>query len=109
VGRLKDLRADVNKAESNLDGIFNQDAIDQRKADAAVDQLAHAREDLTRTISQLSLNLRKILTSEQWQQLRDQHAARQSQRVLPGRGRRGASAPPTTQNGKVAPASPLQK
>ena len=114
VGRLMDLRAAVNNAENNLDSIFNQETIDPRKADTAVDQLAHAREDLTRTISQLSLKLRTVLTAEQWQELRDQQAARQAQRSLPGRGRRGGgstgskigSAPPSAQNGKVAPPSP---
>jgi Spy/CpxP family protein refolding chaperone len=102
VGRLMDLRAAVNKAESNFESIFNQETIDQRKAEAAVDQLAAARGDLTRTISELSLKLRNVLTSEQWQQLRDQ----QAQRPLPGRGRRGAGGPPSRQTGKVAPASP---
>jgi Spy/CpxP family protein refolding chaperone len=103
VGRLMDLRSAVNHAESNLDGIFNQEAIDQRKAEAAVDQLAHAREDLTRTISELSLKLRMVLTAEQWQQLRDQQAARQAKRTLPGRGFRSGS---STQTGKVAPVTP---
>jgi Spy/CpxP family protein refolding chaperone len=113
VGRLMDLRGAVNKAESNLDSIFNQETIDQRKADAAVDQLAAARGDLTRTISQLSLKLRNVLTSEQWQELRDQQSARQAQRPIPGRGRRGGggtgskigSAPASGQTGKIAPPS----
>jgi Spy/CpxP family protein refolding chaperone len=111
VGRLMDLRSAVNKAESNFASIFNQDTIDQRKADAAKDQLAAARGDLTRTISELSLKLRYVLTSEQWQQLRDQQAERQAQRPIPGRGRRGGggsgskvgSAPPSNQTGKIAP------
>ena len=113
VGRLMDLRTAVNKAESNLDSIFNQDNIDQRKADAAVDQLAAARGDLTRTISQLSLKLRNVLTAEQWQALRDQQATRAAQKgVFPGRGRRGGpdlkngSAPPLNPNGKFAPSNP---
>jgi Spy/CpxP family protein refolding chaperone len=113
VGRLMDLRSAVNKAESNFESIFNQDTIDQRKADAAKDQLAAARGDLTRTISELSLKLRYVLTSEQWQQLRDQQAERQAQRPPPGRGRRGSggsgskvgSAPPSNQSGKIAPPS----
>jgi Spy/CpxP family protein refolding chaperone len=117
VGRLMDLRVAVNSAESNLESIFNQETIDQRKATAAVDQLAHAREDLTRTVSELSLKLRVVLTAEQWQALRDQQAERAAQKGggFPGRGRRGAgtggkngSAPPSTQSGKVAPASPAK-
>jgi Spy/CpxP family protein refolding chaperone len=116
VGRLMDLRTAVNSAESNLDSIFNQETIDQRKATAAVDQLAHAREDLTRTVSELSLKLRVVLTAEQWQALRDQQAERAAQKGgFPGRGRRGAgtgskngSAPPTVPSGKVAPASPAK-
>ena len=109
VGRLSDLRAAVNKAESNFDSIFNQETIDPRKADAAVDQLAAARGDLTRTISQLSLNLRKILTSDQWQALRDQQAARPAQKgPFPGRGRRGAGPGPTIKNGSAPPTAPLK-
>jgi Spy/CpxP family protein refolding chaperone len=107
VGRLMDLRGAVNTAENNLQNIFNQETIDQRKASAAVDQLAAARGDLTRTISELSLKLRNVLTAEQWQQLRDQ----QAQNPLPGRGRRGGggkgskvgSAPPSNQTGKIVP------
>ncbi|HEY4361637.1 MAG TPA: periplasmic heavy metal sensor [Bryobacteraceae bacterium] len=108
VGRLMDLRSAVNKAESNFDSIFNQETIDARKADAAVDQLAAARGDLTRTISQLSLSLRKILTSEQWDALRDQQSSRAQKGPFPGRGRRGAGAGPNLKNGSGPPTAPVK-
>ncbi len=87
--RLRDLYAQVNTAESGLEEIFNQETIDQRKADQAVDQLANARGDLTRTLSQMSLKLRTVLTAEQWQDLQNRQRARNAGRQGPGSRRRG--------------------
>jgi Spy/CpxP family protein refolding chaperone len=67
--RLVDLRAIVQKADGELQDIFNEDPVDQRKANDAIDRLVNARADLTRTLSQMSLKLRGVLTAQQWQQL----------------------------------------
>ncbi len=110
--RLKDLYAQVNAAEGGLVEIFNEESIDQRKADQAVNQLANARGDLTRTLSQMSVKLRTVLTVEQWQDLQDRQRGRGVPR--PGPRRRGTgplskSAPPSTPPGaaaaKAAPAT----
>ncbi len=112
--RLRDLYAQVNTAESGLEEIFNQETIDQRKADQAVDQLANARGDLTRTLSQMSLKLRTVLTAEQWQDLQNRQRARNAAGRGPGSRRRGpgsitkgappAAPPPAVPPAKAAPA-----
>jgi Spy/CpxP family protein refolding chaperone len=99
-GPLKDLYAEVNAAEGNLEEIFNQETIDQRKADQAVNQLANARGDLTRTLSQMSLKLRNVLTVDQWRDLQARQAGRGAAR--PGARRRGPGPGPV---GKSAPSS----
>jgi Spy/CpxP family protein refolding chaperone len=88
--KLRDLREAVNRAESNLESIFNEETVDQHQANDAIDQLAAARSELFRTTSQMDLKLRTILTTQQWQILRSQQR--------PGRGpgqprRRGPGAP----------------
>jgi Spy/CpxP family protein refolding chaperone len=111
--RLRDLYAQVNAAENGLEEIFNQETIDQRKADQAVDQLANARGDLTRTLSQMSLKLRTVLTAEQWQDLQNRQRARNAGRSGQGLRRRGPGAiskgapagpPPSAPPAKAAPA-----
>jgi Spy/CpxP family protein refolding chaperone len=115
-GALKDLYAQVNAAEGNLEEIFNQETIDQRKADQAVNQLANARGDLTRTISQMSLKLRNVLTVEQWRDLQDRQTGRGASR--PGARRRGpgpvtkgppSSVPPAPAPKAAAPATSISK
>lgn len=67
--RLIDIRAEVNKAEIDLQAQFDHDPVDTAKANQAIEQLIAARSSLTRTLSQLSLKLRALLTEQQWQQL----------------------------------------
>jgi Spy/CpxP family protein refolding chaperone len=74
---LQKLRAEVEIAENELDFEFNQTHLDTRKANDAIERLSNARRDLTRTISQMSLRLRTILTQEQWQELQRRRPVRQ--------------------------------
>jgi Spy/CpxP family protein refolding chaperone len=69
--RLLDIRARMEKAESDLESLFNQDPVDAPKANEAIDRLASTRSELTRALSQMSLKLRSLLNSQQWQQLQD--------------------------------------
>jgi Spy/CpxP family protein refolding chaperone len=62
-------RAKVLRAEQNLEDLFNHDPIDQPKTTQAIEQLIAARSGLTRSLSELSLKLRVLLTATQWQQL----------------------------------------
>ena len=67
--KLIDQRAAAEKAEGELDDLFNEGNVDQRKATESIDRLANARADLTRTVSQMSLRLRSVLTPDQWHEL----------------------------------------
>jgi Spy/CpxP family protein refolding chaperone len=102
-GKLLELRAAVDRAESGLQNAFNEDPVDPRKAGEAIDQLVTARSELTRTISQMDLKLRLVLTAQQWQDLESQQRlGRRSAR------RRGPKAPPPgiTSTTKAAPPAP---
>jgi len=66
---LIDVRAAVTKAEEDLAVEFNKDPVDTQRANQAIERLIAARSDLTRTLSQMSLKLRAVLTNEQWQEL----------------------------------------
>lgn len=68
--KLIDQRAAVAKAEDDAEEIFNDDNVDPKKANEAIERLIAARSDLTRTFVQMSLRLRLILTPEQWKELR---------------------------------------
>ncbi|HLG95818.1 MAG TPA: periplasmic heavy metal sensor [Bryobacteraceae bacterium] len=67
--RLIDIRAAVEKAEIDLQAQFDHDPVDPAKTNQAIDRLITARGDLTRTLSELSLRLRMLLTEQQWQEL----------------------------------------
>jgi hypothetical protein len=66
---LIDIRAEVTKAEIDLQAQFDHDPVDAGKANRAIEHLISARGDLTRALSQLSLRLRVLLTEQQWHQL----------------------------------------
>jgi Spy/CpxP family protein refolding chaperone len=92
--RLIEQRASVQKAEAAYadamaDGLSNDAA-----SRDAIDKLVAARGDLLRSVSQMSLKLRTVLTPQQWQNLQ-----RARRTAVPGRGApigaaRKAAAPP---------------
>jgi Spy/CpxP family protein refolding chaperone len=80
---LTNVRATVNDAEQALADQFNRNPVDPGKTNEAIERLVDARSDLTRTLTQLSLKLRLVLSEQQWQEL-------QRRRPAPG----AESAPP---------------
>lgn len=94
-GHLLDLREAVQRADSDLEIALGESPVDQRKANEAIEHLATARGELTRTLSQMTLRLRTILTNEQWQELQKRQARRRAG-PFRGRGEGGPqpSAPP---------------
>ncbi len=92
-GHLMDLREAVQRADSDLQVALDQSPLDQKKANDAIDHLATARGELTRTISQMTLRLRTILTNEQWQELQRRQEERR-QGPVGGRGKGGRFGPP---------------
>jgi Spy/CpxP family protein refolding chaperone len=92
-GHLMDLREAVQRADSDLQVALDQSPLDQRKANEAIEHLATARGEMTRTISQMTLRLRTILTNEQWQELQRRQEERR-QGTMGGRGKGGRFGPP---------------
>jgi len=90
-GRMFDLREAVNKAENELQSAFNEDPVDQKKANEAIDHLVAARGELMRATSQMDLKLRTVLTAQQWQEL--QNRQRSWPGPWPGPGRRRGPGP----------------
>jgi Spy/CpxP family protein refolding chaperone len=72
---LLNVRSEVNRAEQELADQFNHEPIDPAKTNEAIERLVDARSDLTRTITQLSLKLRLVLTEQQWQELQHRRPA----------------------------------
>jgi Spy/CpxP family protein refolding chaperone len=72
--RLIEQRATVQKAEGNLQDLMNEDQVNDARAREAIDKLVAARSELMRTISQMTLKMRLVLTPEQWQQVQKRRA-----------------------------------
>ncbi len=67
--RLIDLHAAVQKAELDVEDAFNADSFDLKRASEAVDRLSAARAEAGRSLAQLSVHLRAVLTADQWREL----------------------------------------
>jgi Spy/CpxP family protein refolding chaperone len=76
---LLNVRAAVNQAEQALAEQFDRTPVDPGKTNEAIERLVDARSDLTRTLSQLSLKLRLILSEEQWQELQRRRPRQQNE------------------------------
>lgn len=82
--KLIDLRAQVEKAEGELQDLFDDENFDAQRAMQASERLSAARSELTRIFSTMNVRLRGVLTAEQWREL---------QRRQPRPGMRGPGGP----------------
>ena len=73
---LQELRANVQAAEWQLEQEFDRDPVDPQRTNAAIEHLVAARSELTRTLSQMGLRLRMILTLQQWREVQRQFPRR---------------------------------
>lgn len=80
---LLNVRLEVNQAEQALTDQFDRSPVDPAKTNEAIERLVDARSDLTRTLTQLSLKLRLILTEEQWQELQRRRPVRDNSQPSP--------------------------
>ena len=80
--RMIEQRAGVQKAEAGFLDLLNEDQVNEANAKEAVERLVAARGDLMRSVSQMSLRLRAVLTPQQWQELQ----RRRGQQGAQGRG-----------------------
>jgi Spy/CpxP family protein refolding chaperone len=85
---LVDERAAVEKADGELEDVFSEDTVDQRRASEALDRLIAARSELTKSLAQMSLRMRTVLTVQQWQELQ-RRQGRGGPRPFGKNGRRG--------------------
>jgi Spy/CpxP family protein refolding chaperone len=67
--RMREVQQAVNKADADVAAAFNEEPVDQAKANDAINRLAAARFEATKTVSQFSLRLRTVLTAQQWQEM----------------------------------------
>jgi Spy/CpxP family protein refolding chaperone len=68
--KLIDYEADTQKQDLKLQTMLDQDRPEEAQIGAQVDQVLAARGKLEREFTFMNLDLRKVLTVEQWKQLR---------------------------------------
>jgi len=85
-GKMMEARSAVQKAEADLDAVFNEDTVDQRRGSEAIDRLTKARADMTKSVSEMSLRMRALLTTAQWQKLQRRQESSRIQNVGRGSG-----------------------
>ena len=71
--RLIDYGADMEKQDLKLQNLLDADQPNESQVSAQVDQVLAARGKLEREFTMLSLNLRKVLSVDQWRQLKTMH------------------------------------
>jgi Spy/CpxP family protein refolding chaperone len=93
--KLIEMRATLEKAEGDLNDIYDEDKVDPKRANDAIERVVAARSDLTRTFSQMSLKLRAVLTLSQWQELEKRRPQREWHNMRDG-ARRSTRQPSNT-------------
>jgi Spy/CpxP family protein refolding chaperone len=68
--RLFDARNNVQKAEADLEDLLNDPQVTPAAAKPVIDRLAQARAESTRVFTEMSVELRSVLTIDQWRELR---------------------------------------
>jgi Spy/CpxP family protein refolding chaperone len=69
--KLIDLRADLEKRELELKPLVDADQPDVAKVSAQIDQVVAARGRLEKEATMMSLDIRRVLTVEQWKKLKE--------------------------------------
>jgi Spy/CpxP family protein refolding chaperone len=69
--KLIDLRADLEKKELELKPLVDADQPDVSKVGAQIDQVVAARGRLEKEATMMSLDIRRVLTVDQWKKLKD--------------------------------------
>jgi Spy/CpxP family protein refolding chaperone len=67
--KLIDARAEMRKAQGELQDLLNSEHVDPAQAAPVVDKLAKAQAESTRVFTEMSLRLREVLTLDQWREL----------------------------------------
>ena len=67
--RLLDARNEVQKAEGDLEDLFNDADVNSQAAQPVIERIATARANVNRVVLEMSVQLRSVLTSDQWRDL----------------------------------------
>lgn len=78
--QLIEKRAAVQMAEGRLQDAMNEEPVNEGRAKEAIDRVVAARGELMRTVSQMALRMRMVLTPEQWQRVQRRQAAQAVER-----------------------------
>ena len=87
--KLIDLRANLQRAEVELEPMIKADTPDAKAIEAQIDRIVTARADLERANSRFLLDIRMQLKPEQWRQLQTLHSQRMQRERMRGDGRDG--------------------
>ncbi len=68
--KLVDLRADVEREELKLQPLMDADTVNEAQISSQLDTLLGARMKLEKTNAMMNVSMRKVLTADQWKQLR---------------------------------------
>jgi len=72
--KLIDQRAAVEREEVKLQPLVESDKLDEAAITRQIDSLISARGQLERSSALMGVQIRKVLSTEQWKQLKDMHA-----------------------------------
>ena len=67
--RLLDARNNVQKAEGAIEDVMNDDHVSPDAVKPLIEHLANARAESTRTVLEMDIQLRSVLTLDQWRAL----------------------------------------
>lgn len=71
--KLIDQRAAVEREQVKLEPLIQADKLDEGAITKQIDSLISARGQLERTMAMMGVDIRKVLTTEQWKQLKTLH------------------------------------
>ncbi|MGH9367041.1 MAG: Spy/CpxP family protein refolding chaperone [Thermoanaerobaculia bacterium] len=94
--RLIDLKAELEKKQFGLQQAIDEDA-DRGVLESRIDEVENARKDLQKTRALMVLDMKRVLTPEQWEllkQMREQLRERRRQMRENGASGRGPDRPP---------------
>lgn len=105
--KLVDLRADVEREELKLQPLMDADTLNEAQISSQLDTLLAARMKLEKTNAMMNVSMRKVLTAEQWKQLRSMREDRfRRPRAARRPGDRGRMRPGATPAPDAQPAPP---
>jgi len=71
--KLIDLHAAVQREEVKLEPLIQADKLDEGAITKQVDTLVAARGQLEKTMAMMGVDIRKVLSTDQWKQLKEMH------------------------------------